>query len=47
MFQVISIRSHEIRTVYAVDYCARFLIYRDGEWSWNDSKHYIPLEVAG
>ena len=47
MFKVISIRSHEIRTVYAVDHCARFLIFKDGEWSWNDSKYYIPLEVAG
>ena len=36
MFKVISIRSNEIRTVYAVDHCARFLIYKDGEWSWND-----------
>jgi hypothetical protein len=36
MFKVISIRSNEIRTVYA----------KDGEWSWNDSKYYIPLEVA-
>ena len=46
MFKVISIRSHEIRTVYAVDHCARFLIYRDGEWSWNDSSYYRPVEVV-
>lgn len=46
MFKVISIRSHKIRTVYAVDHCARFLIYRDGEWSWNDSSYYRPVEVA-
>ena len=46
MFKVISIRSHEIRTVYAVDNCARFLIYRDGEWSWNDSSYYRPVEVV-
>jgi hypothetical protein len=43
MFKVISIRSHEIRTVYAVDHCARFLIYRDGEWFWEDSKFYRPV----
>lgn len=47
MFQVISIRSREIRTVYAVDHCTRFLICKDGELSWSDSKYYIPLEVAG
>lgn len=47
MFQVISIRSGEIRTVCAVDHCARFLIYKDGKWSWNDSKYYIPVEVTG
>ena len=46
MFKVISIRSGEIRTVYAVDHCARFLIYKDGEWSWNDSRYYRPVEVA-
>lgn len=46
MFDVISIRSGEVRTVYAVDPCARFLIYRDGEWSWNDSSFYRPLEVG-
>lgn len=46
MFEVISIRSGEKRTVYAVDSLARFLIYRDGEWSWNDSSYYRPLEVA-
>lgn len=46
MFDVVSIRSGEKRTVYAVDPCARFLIYRDGEWSWNDSKFYRPLEVG-
>ena len=49
MFQVISIRSSEIRTVYDIrtTHCTKFLIYRDGEWSWNDSKYYIPVEVAG
>jgi hypothetical protein len=36
MFKAIFIRSHEIRTAYA----------KNGEWSWNDSKYYIPLEAA-
>lgn len=46
MFKVISIRSHEIRTVYAVDHCARFLIYRNGEWIWEESRWYEPVDAA-
>lgn len=48
MFKVISIRSGELRTVYDIrtTHCIQFLIYRDGEWSWNDSSYYRPVEVA-
>lgn len=49
-FDVVSIRSGEPRTVYKVTESAhpRFLIYRDGEWVWEDSRWYKPVkEVAG
>lgn len=46
MFDVISTRSGEVRTVYRVTESAnpRFQIYRDGKWVWVDSEWYKPVE---
>ena len=45
MFKVKSIRSGVIRTVYNVD-GLQFLFFRDGKWSWDYCRYYVPLEES-
>lgn len=46
-FNVISKRSREMRTVYAVrrtmEGGAEFLIYHFGEWGWENAQWYEPV----
>lgn len=48
-FDVISKRSGQRRTVYAVSLheWPYFLIYRDGEWVWEESRWYSPVMQKG
>lgn len=48
-FDVISKRSSKKRTVYAVSLhdLPFFLIYRDGEWIWEDARWYKPVMEGG
>lgn len=45
-FNVISTRSGKVRTVYAVSFheIPFFLIFRDGEWVWELSRWYEPID---
>ena len=47
-FDVISKRSRKKRTVYAVSFheLPYFLIYRNGEWIWEESRWYEPVDTA-
>lgn len=47
-FNVISKRSREMRTVYAVTLheLPYFLIYRNGEWIWEESRWYEPADTT-
>ena len=47
-FNVISNRSGQRRTVYAVSFheLPYFLIYRNGEWIWEESRWYEPIDTA-
>lgn len=47
-FDVISKRSRKKRTVYAVflHEVPYFLIYRGGEWIWEESRWYEPVDAA-
>lgn len=47
-FDVISKRSRKKRTVYAVSLheVPYFLIYRNGEWIWEESRWYEPVDTT-
>lgn len=45
MFKVKSKRSKNVYTVYQI-YGRQFLLFREGEWVWEDFRYYVPLEES-
>lgn len=45
MFKVKSKRSKNVYTVYQI-YGRQLLIFRKGEWVWEDCRYYVPLEES-
>lgn len=45
MFKVRSLRSGEVRTVFAV-VGSKFLFWKDYAWVFEDIKYYIPEEAV-